>query len=277
MITTLLKPQQKIIKEIHDSFDNAQEHLLAESLSIIGKCENKDFDKAERLQKLGFVNSETVTKTEKERQQILKSREDAELVQYYKQEYPFLKFLKEEQLEAICKKYNLVFAPVEHYLKDVPEKNIKEIENAKVLKKSDIFSGISILEIESFWSNVPYDLKDILKNGLKIPTKLKDLNITDSDVINFAKKYGGYSGDYNGYVFNSIKIHEDLKDGLFICAPKSHFDLKGLRQNNLGFFNFKTIEVKDPIVFRYCRGGIQVLSKWGLEANDAELANEILN
>lgn len=28
------------------------------------------------------------------------------------------------------------------------------------------------------------------------------------------------------------------------------------------------VEVKDPIVFRYVNGGIQVITKWGIEAED---------
>jgi hypothetical protein len=68
------------------------------------------------------------------------------------------------------------------------------------------------------------------------------------------------------------------RTSLFIAAPKSHFNLDGLKKKNkFGFFNFTIFEVKDPIVFRYCRGGVQVLSKWGDETNDKLLLNEKLN
>lgn len=68
-----------------------------------------------------------------------------------------------------------------------------------------------------------------------------------------------------------------VKSGLFICAPQSHFDLDGLKKNKFGFLKVIKTEVKDPIVFRYCRGGVQVLSKWGLEADDELLYNEFEN
>ena len=43
-------------------------------------------------------------------------------------------------------------------------------------------------------------------------------------------------------------------------------------------FNITVTEVKDPIVFEYCRGGmIRVISKWGLEGEDELLLNEKLN
>ena len=79
------------------------------------------------------------------------------------------------------------------------------------------------------------------------------------------------------YDFHTDEMEEINRDGLFIAAPKSHFDLKGLKKKGLGFFNFTVTEVKDPIVFRYVKGGIQVLSKWGLEANDEMLVNPINN
>lgn len=64
---------------------------------------------------------------------------------------------------------------------------------------------------------------------------------------------------------------------IFIAAPKSHFNLKGLKKQKLGFFNFMRIEPVDPIVFRYVNGGIQIISKWGDEANDTELIVPKLN
>jgi hypothetical protein len=67
------------------------------------------------------------------------------------------------------------------------------------------------------------------------------------------------------------------REGLFIAAPKEHFDLTGLNQEGKGFYKTTTITVKDPVVFRYVKGGVQVLAKWGLEADDPALQHEILN
>lgn len=65
------------------------------------------------------------------------------------------------------------------------------------------------------------------------------------------------------------------KSGLFIAAPKSDFNLEGLSKKGKGYFN--VFEIKDPIVFRYVRGGIQVITKWGLEADDDALVVDKLN
>lgn len=77
------------------------------------------------------------------------------------------------------------------------------------------------------------------------------------------------------YQYNSVRISQ--RDGLFIAAPETHFDTKGLKKKGLGFFQIFETEIKDPIVFRYVRGGIQVLTKWGLEANDPDLVVPKLN
>ena len=66
--------------------------------------------------------------------------------------------------------------------------------------------------------------------------------------------------------------------GFFIAAPKSHFNLKSvIKKGKFSFLSIRVTEVKDPIVFRYCRGGIQILSKWGLEGEETSLTNEKMN
>jgi hypothetical protein len=80
--------------------------------------------------------------------------------------------------------------------------------------------------------------------------------------------------------YSGIESSEEIvkREGLFIAAPKDHFDLKGLKHitGTHGFFSTTRIH-KDPIVFRYVKGGIQIISKWGLEASDPMLVNEINN
>lgn len=74
------------------------------------------------------------------------------------------------------------------------------------------------------------------------------------------------------------KVEEIDKSGLFIAAPSDDFNLKGLsKKSKHGYFRVFETKVKDPIVFRYVRGGIQVITKWGLEANDQSLVVPILN
>lgn len=267
LLQNLFKDEKVIIQEIHDSFDNAQDELLKQATSIIKQHKPKLSDKAERLEKLGFVNSETVVKNLTNKEVLISSKKDADLVNYYKTSYPFLKFLKEEQLDAICKKYNLIYAPVGRYKEDVPEKNVTEIENAQPLKDIDTLPKmIKALSVKFSDQKTSFDrfLNDY-PNGLISVEQLKKWHPEIGTA--FHCTYGFH-----------IKNYQEIdKSGLFIAAPKSHFNLEGLKNKAFGFFNITITEVKDPIVFRYVKGGIQVLSKWGLEANDEMLQQEILN
>ncbi|GET48816.1 hypothetical protein RCZ02_16470 [Capnocytophaga felis] len=252
--TDTLLQERAIVEAIHREFDEAGEKLLQEALAIINKGTD-DVHKAMRLKKLGFTSAEIVTKTEPQQKLIEISEKDAELVQYYRQTYPFLKFLKEEQLDAICKKYNLIYAPVANYIGDVPEKNLREIEQAQPLNEGD--------EIRSL-------LEDINLRLLSFDDIRSSL-ILEREEPKMVRK-----GNTNILIpIEKLQPQRAFKDkrGLFIAAPQSHFNLEGLKNEGLGFFK----EVKDPIVFRYVRGGIQVLSKWGLEAYDEALINPINN
>lgn len=291
ILERLSKSENDIIQEIHDSFDNAQDELLEQANEIISRF-NPDYgEKALRLKNLGFTSTREVVNYEGKNKDLVSSKKDADLVNYYKASYPFLKFLKEEQLDAICKKYNLIYAPVSRYKEEVPVKNLTEIENAQPLKNCDVVK-----------SNDIYHFKNIHSHKKKLFNSVKNLiggeTLNEIQIEHILNKHldpryhskqelfyyiSSYAKDEKGSrlfpdcVFSDCTITKVNKEGLFIAAPKSHFDLKGLNNKALGFFNITITEVKDPIVFRYVKGGIQVLSKWGLEANDPELAVGINN
>lgn len=240
LLNLFRKDENEIVAEIHNEFDTAQERLLEQAKKILDSVKPIP-EKAERLKALGFTNSEKVVMADAEKKKQMKSQEQAELIMYYKREYPFLKFLTESELDRICEKYNLIHAPVENYIKDVPEKNIKEIEDAQKLKKEDYGTEESDL------------IRAMRRMSLQMRL-LEAVRFGRPDMVEFNKE-----------------TPQDVK--LYIAAPKSHFNLEGLKKKGRSW----RPEPKDPIVFRYCRGGIQVLSKWGLEANDPMLQNETLN
>ena len=319
-----------VVEKIHTAFDTAEDRLLQQAKSIIGELENKrdsievDDKKTNTLKILGFVNTKTVkeidAKTAKRDQlsnQIKLSAQKAELIMYYKQTYPFLKFLTEKELDNICTKYKLIYAPVKHYLEDVPDKNLQDIKAVQPLKGQDIITD-AILTSQYWRVDMPNILFSRLLNGIGMTlrqatllqsasqhtidtilrTILIDNNIMPNDepcrnVTTFFNQealqdYRNASASRRGIswditpdgkwnLFNMRSSKNASKEGLYIAAPRSHFDLKGLEQKGLGWHSMRIIEPKDPIVFRYCRGGIQVLTKWGLEAQDEALTNETLN
>jgi len=293
--TELTLSEKEVIEMIHADFDSAEDRLLNEAkemlLSLTIKSVESYEDKAERLRKLGFKKSEPVKqliKTLHERSEqekvISLTKSQADLIQYYKQTYPFQKFLTIEELNRICGKYGLIYAPVENYINDVPDKNILDIENAPKLKEEDISPNVYKLKILKFWDGVPSEIKkmlaeEVIYDGAIFHTSTGNLEILDTQLLDYLIDKG-YTGDYRRYIFGikGARLTEENREGLFICAPKNHFDLANLKfDKNLGYSKVKYHVLNDPIVFRYVRGGIQVITKWGLEASDESLLNPINN
>lgn len=276
-VATVFKPTKdvnELVEEIHNEFDAAQDRLLQEAKNIINGCLLNN--KAERLKNLGFSAAEIVVQNEAKKRLLVKSKEQADLIEYYATNYPFQKFLTEDELDRICKKYNLVYAPVSAYKKDVPEKNIYEIEGATPLKQQDFVADYNILHITSWWRNVPNEIKEIIKKGLRWDSS-KIEEAEDRKVIELIRQ-NGYNGSFNGYIYHTATITTIKRQGLFIAAPKSYFNLDALKQDNqFGYFSFSEREINDPIVFRFCNGGIQIITKWGLEASDEIVVNEKMN
>lgn len=129
--------QEKLIAEIHAEFDTAQDRLLKEAHEVLTSANLNVVSISDRLKQIGFKNTPTAKRGSVIKSDLVKSNDEAKVIEYFSATYPFLKFLTESELERICKKYNLIFAPVERYTQDVPEKNITDIETAQKLKRED--------------------------------------------------------------------------------------------------------------------------------------------
>lgn len=264
-LTNFFKSDEQIVAEIHNEFDTAQDKLLAEANRILSIT--KTDDKGNLLLEVGFTNSPKALIEKRTKHILVKSEKEANLIQRYKDIYPFQKFLTENELDRICEKYNLIYAPIANYIKDVPEKN---------LLPEDKSNNYSVYYITNFWSRCPKQISTLLNSG--IPSNALDYGFNEESVMKYVREVLGYNGPYTGHIFNDFIERTTVRTGLFIAAPKSHFNLKGLKKDKkFGFMNVTIKEYKDPIVFRYCRGGLQVLSKWGLEASDEILLNPINN
>lgn len=298
------KSESELIEEIHNEFDTAPDRILEEALSIINKelqskitLESEIEDKAVRLKKLGFIRNglvdklESITRRNQEKDEVISMEmETAKRIKYYSETYPFLKFLTINELDRICDKYGLVYAPVGNYKMPVPDKNLEEIENSQVLKYSDE----CLSEVRRTFIDDSYG-EERKKFYRKLVQLFGGNSFTEEELRKLKIKHNLNIPDYRfddffWYVARELKSHDDehpitklikeTKDysGLFIAAPKSHFDLSNLKfDDKKGFYKTKIEIKKDPIVFRYVKGGIQVLSKWGLEADDPALQHEILN
>jgi hypothetical protein len=225
------------VKQIHDELDAASDALYHEA--ILNTAIDFDrIEKSKRLERLGFTKSSG----------CVKALGKEELPVYYRKEYPFLKFITREQLEAICEKYGLIYAEVFNYIGEIPGKNLQEIEQAQPLNEEDKFDG------------------DFIYKELKKKLEEQKANRRGIDVFN--------QGLYDHLTSVPYEMRVKRYAGtLFIAANKEFFDLENMK-NIKGSHGYAP---KDPIVFRWCRGGILVISKWGAEANDLELTTPELN
>jgi hypothetical protein len=314
MITLFKK--QPTVEQIHAEFDSAEERILQECDNLLNELkiptETQLERKATMIAELGFVNSETVKQaaTLKEKSKTIQhklevTKTQAELIREFKVKYPNEKFITIDELERICEKYNLIHAPAVNYIKDIPEKNVLEMVNCKKLEIEDKFQNT--IELSEF-----NDLGKVLLAALG---KTNNPTFTLLEMIELNKYW--IKDNIGKYAVNSININSDSwftlggeyylknknidtslfsanyprfkkaitisKEGLFIAAPKSHFDLNGLdKKSKYGFFKVTVTEVKDPVVFEYCKNNIcRIITKWGTDDDqsylDPALLNETLN
>jgi predicted transcriptional regulator len=287
------------VEDIHAEFDAAQDLFLESADNLLKELniptESHIEKKADMLKALGFINSETIKKAEEIkrstngiRRTYEMTEKKANLIKYYKRAYPLEKFIPVEELNRICRKYNLIHAPAKNYIKDIPEKNVLEMANRKPLSYSDSIEERRYLTITRFYADVPEDIKTILKGEVKIPTDLIDLfrsSMVSEMSCTKLLKYLGYTGSYSGYIFYDASMKKVDERGLRVAAPNSHFDLAGVEKTSEFGYGYQTVEImeiKDPVVFEYCKGDIcRIITKWGTDDDqsylDPVLTNEIQN
>lgn len=249
----------EVIEAIHNEFDTAGEKLMKEAKEILAG--EYDTDKGERLKKLGFGNSKaaidaaTVLAMKKEKREI------AEKVEYFTQWYPNYKFITEGLVKRICAKYGLVFGDVSYYKGDVPEKNVREMENFQ-LRQEDYFTRISDVR----FNNLPsYDYYIVLIGQLGQQQRNTDLPSLEYYYEQSKQKYLTTE--------NTESEVSKVKHSFKICAPESDFDMTHLKREG----HKLELNIPDPIVLHPVKGGYLIVSKWGLEGQDESLVNEKLN
>lgn len=134
--TDVLEPENND-EQIYQEVFSAQEVLTTEAERILQEI-NIDTEESKRLhelKKLGFSNVADVHENYKQIERYNKQKKMKQKIEYYKQEYPFNKFIDEDSVDNICKKYNLILSPVDRFKGDIPEKNQNEIIKFRIKKK----------------------------------------------------------------------------------------------------------------------------------------------
>lgn len=293
IIEKVFKPKVTV-EQIHAEFDAGEQKFQDECEKLLSELKiptvTKIERKAEILEKCGFLNSETVKQSKNLKEEAKKiqiklevTKKKAKFLKELKMNYPNEKFITVNELNRICDKYGLIHAPVKNYIKDVPEKNALEMYNLKKLKQEhkEGFKQLLFLKKNLFHSDTPtYVIERFTKKGVEFEGSIA---VGINNIIK--DKFGLWDGReyYYNYNYSELRIEKIDKSGFFVAAPKSHFNLDGLdKKTKHGFFNVETFEVKDPVVFEYCKNDIvRIVTKWGTDDDqsylDEGLINEILN
>ncbi len=250
---------EQTIQAIHDEFDAAGQRLLEEAKEIVsGKAVD---EKGNRLMKLGFVNSKAAQKNREieSLNQIAaennkRKKEAAKWVQYYSQWYPHHKFITKEIVTEICNKYSLYCGEVSYYKADVPLKNVSEMERFK-LRQEDMNCDTGMELYYRYKTQRMYMNSIRQMHGMPYPSirghyPEDNLSVEQIQKMEDTKHYS----------------KEDFK----ICAPEKDFDMRGMTKRG-------RFLVPDPIVLQPVQGGFLIITKWGLEASDDLVANEVMN
>lgn len=261
MLNTLIKkiiPIEKetstvTVAEIHETFYTEVDRLLQEAgIKQSTETDKKDLiNKATRLNNLGFGNAKDTIEGKQEinrisivEQQNKEKKELEETIRYFSFKYPHYKFITEESIKKICEKYNLVYATVDRYIGDVPDKNLKQIEEFSI-KEEDI----CYMYERRFWA--------------------VDRNLSTS--YGSKEQMEKLSGNFNR---SSDFLEIVSRCPLEIAAPLSDFNL---RDHEVKDFKLSKIEIPDPVVFQpVVRNGKKyflIVTAWGDEASDELVVN----
>lgn len=255
----IINQNNKLIDQIHYEFYTEVDKLLefARILKPLNTNKQDLIDKAKRLKKLGFVSSKDLKEADIEAERLqniqkenFKKQELKDAIDYFSNKYPLYKFITEDSVKKICEKYNLIYGEVNKYKGDVPDKNLKEIENFKVDKEDLVYK---YYEHHSTF----YIKKDSYTNFMMY---VESRNYESSSL---------------NYLFENLnKVTHSLE----IVTPLKDFDTSGMEIKD---FKLSKIEIPDPIVlqpvlYNHTKHYL-IVTAWGQEVTDPLVLNPKFN
>lgn len=266
------KDSATMIAEIHETFYNAGDKLLAEAMQLIDSKSLPSQSKVNRLSSIGFTNSIEVKRWDN----LKLTKEVADLVTYYKDKYPLNKFITEGQVSKICAKYNLKCAPIERYKGFVPDSKLKQIESFKLKEVDSEVIGMIFTSAWNTGANGDFTMRGRGARHIHKVLGLDIIPINHPSVTMIGNKpyIDNFSSSGCAYVEKYEKID---KTKMLICAPAKDMDLKGLSKIGAIFSQITTVHVPDPVVLQPVKGGYLILAAWGEEASDEIVVNPIEN
>jgi hypothetical protein len=271
-----------IIDEIHETFFTEVDRLLAEAkISKSLDTDKQDLiDKCKRLKKLGFTNTKEVKEAEEELKRLEQLKKENEnkknlidAINYFTVRYPQYKFITEESVKKICKKYNLVYGMIDRYIGTVPDKNLKHIEDFKVLEEDEAW-----LYEYGYYSS--FDNSKTVSNR-KISSKKETLTEKARKKAEYDALPLEYKMTLRPHLYMNSYIRDytvDMEHPLEIAAPLKDFNMTGLEVKD---FKLRKIEIPDPVVLKpvvfNSAKYYLIVTAWGQEASDEIVVNQNMN
>lgn len=261
-----------LVEEIHDTFFTEVDRLLASAKQSNSLETDKQglIDKHKRLMQLGFTNAKEVKEAEREilRLDALKAENARkqnliDAINYFSVKYPTYKFITQESVLKICQKYGLVYGPIDRYLGEVPEKNLKHIENFEVLPNDDCYAK------EEWYTSYNYEKRlSSRKYFKKEPKPVRSQEDKD--------RFYELASRISSSRYETI----DIKCPLEIAAPKEEFNMEGMEIKDFKV-TASPIKVPDPVVLKPVVFNNEkyylIITAWGQEASDEIVVNQLSN
>lgn len=274
VISKVVTIKEPTVEEIHESFYTEVDRLLEEANISKSLDTNKQdlIDKANRLKSLGFINTKEVKEAQNEinRLEILKienkaKKELIDAINYFSFKYPQYKFITEDSVKRICSKYGLIYGEINRYIGEVPEKNLKYIEQFKINDEDKLY-------LEREWYQSRYE---------RVETLYKSRIISYSQYFEHTRPKSWE--EYRYLVDKGLRINSDFRDeiicsSLEIAAPIKMFNMK---DHEIQDFKLQRIEDKDPVVLQPVQYNNKkyylIVTAWGDEASDELVVNQKMN
>jgi hypothetical protein len=262
----VIEPKVTVV-DIHESFYSEVDKLVsyAKNLNSVETDKQALIDKCERLKKLGFKNTKEVIEAKNELDRLYRIKQEniekdalLKAINYFSFKYPQYKFITEEGVLKLCRKYNLIYSDISRYIGTVPDKNLEHIEK------------FSVKEEDLAYYTAKYYFSELIKS---YTIDYKRYEMEKKREIQFKESNG------KAHYIRDSRISEVFeKAPLEIVAPKKDFNIEGMELKD---FKLTEMVVEDPIVLQpVMYGGKKyylIVTAWGEEASDSLVVNHLNN
>lgn len=251
------------VEDIHNEFFLAQETLLKEAEEHINANNNEEELLYAKLYNLGFYRHKKAGEGMVKENIVKQNKSIHDTIISYKRKYPLYKFITEEKIVEICKKYELVIGTPDIFIGEIPKKNLLEIVNCNI-KKEDIIMGNFSMGYQIATHITQVDVEKAVFESTTLTDEMKEfiLGSLEKGIVPYIAV---------PFSVKSVQIQSLSFPRFKICATPNNFDMSNARVEGLQIID------NDPIVLYPVERGYLVISCWGAEASDENVANEINN